>query len=125
MTDEQIIDGLKRCFTRGFDETNCYECPFYTATAKCTEDLEKSVIDLFNRQKAEITSLKQIIDAKSTGIPEIVYCKDCKHFEERYRRCLGQGLDFDDDCLFKNENDFCSCGEREEIMEEYNENKTM
>ena len=57
MTDEQIIKALERCFTRGFDESTCYECPFYTATAKCAEDLRDSVLDLINRQKAEIARL--------------------------------------------------------------------
>lgn len=57
MTDEQIIKALERCFTRGFDESTCYECPFYTATAKCTEDLRDSALDLISRQKAEIEEL--------------------------------------------------------------------
>ena len=73
-----------------------------------------------------LTAVQDVISGMSTiDIPEIVYCRDCKYFVEEYGRCVGQGLDFDDDCPFKNENDFCSCGEREEIMEEYNENKTM
>lgn len=58
MTDEQIIKAYERCFTLGFDESTCYECPFYTATAKCTEDLRDSTLDLINRQKAEIVNLK-------------------------------------------------------------------
>ena len=61
MTEEQIIKALEYCFTRGFDESTCYECPFYTATAKCTEDLRESVLDLINRQKAEIERLKRDI----------------------------------------------------------------
>lgn len=61
MTDEQIIKACERCFTRGFDESTCYECPFYTATAKCTEDLRDSVLDLINRQKAENGELRERI----------------------------------------------------------------
>lgn len=61
MTDEQIIKACERCFTRGFDESTCYECPFYTATAKCTEDLRDSVLDLINRQKTENKELKERI----------------------------------------------------------------
>ena len=53
MTDEQIIKAYERCFTLGFDESTCYECPFYTATAKCTEDLRDSALALINRQKSE------------------------------------------------------------------------
>lgn len=59
MTDEQIIKGFERCFTLGFDKSTYYECPFYTATAKCTEDLRDSVLALINRQKAEIARLKE------------------------------------------------------------------
>ena len=59
MTDEQIIKAYERCFTLGFDASTCYECPFYTATAKCTEDLRDSALALINRQKAEIERLKK------------------------------------------------------------------
>ena len=59
MTDNEIIKALKYCFARGFDESTCYECPFYTATAKCTEDLRDSALDLINRQKAEIEEWKK------------------------------------------------------------------
>lgn len=61
MTDEQIIKALECCFTLGFDESTCYECPFYTATAKCTEDLRDSVLNLIMRQKAEIEGLQERI----------------------------------------------------------------
>ena len=61
MTDEQIIKAYERCFTLGFDESTCYECPFYTATAKCTEDLRDSVLNLIMRQKAEIEGLQERI----------------------------------------------------------------
>ena len=61
MTDEEIIKAYERCFTLGFDESTCYECPFYTATAKCTEDLRDSVLNLIMRQKAEIEGLQERI----------------------------------------------------------------
>lgn len=63
MTDEEIIKAYERCFTLGFDESTCYECPFYTATAKCTEDLRDSVLNLIMRQKAEINNLKAELSA--------------------------------------------------------------
>lgn len=62
MTDEQIIKAYERCFTLGFDESTCYECPFYTATAKCTEDLRDSVLNLINLQRAEIERLKKELE---------------------------------------------------------------
>lgn len=79
MTDEQIIKALERCFTRGFDESTCYECPFYTATAKCAEDLRDSVLDLINRQKAEIEELRERISYLGKSI-------DCSRKE--YNRLL-------------------------------------
>ena len=79
MTDEQIIKAYERCFTLGFDESTCYECPFYTATAKCTEDLRDSTLDLINRQKAEIEELRERISYLEKSI-------DCSRKE--YNRLL-------------------------------------
>ena len=53
MTDEQIIKALECCFTNDFGKTTCNKCAFYTATAKCMDDMQNAVIDLINRQKAE------------------------------------------------------------------------
>lgn len=71
MTDEQIIKAYERCFTLGFDKSTCYECPFYTATAKCTEDLRDSVLALINRQKEDIERLEKE-NAKQKAILEAV-----------------------------------------------------
>ena len=79
MTDNEIIKALERCFTRGFDESTCYECPFYTATAKCAEDLRDSVLDLISRQKAEIEELRERISYLGKSI-------DCSRKE--YNRLL-------------------------------------
>lgn len=90
MTDNEIIKALECCFTRGFDESTCYECPFYTATAKCTEDLRDSALDLINRQKAEIERLeKEKQDIKDKyDCQQTVYCdlsdiikEKCKELE--------------------------------------------
>lgn len=56
-TDEQIIKALECCFTNDFGKTNCNKCAFYTATAKCMDDMQNAVIDLINRQAAEIERL--------------------------------------------------------------------
>ena len=101
MTDEQIIKAYERCFTLGFDESTCYECPFYTATAKCTEDLRDSTLDLINRQKAEIEDLKSqmewltgyngnLLDANTALSGEIEICKSeaIKEFAERLKKYL-------------------------------------
>lgn len=88
MTDEQIIKAYERCFTLGFDESTCYECPFYTATAKCTEDLRDSALALINRQKAEIERLKKNIDGLNiftTNHMKVIRLQAIKEFAERLK----------------------------------------
>ena len=102
MTDEQIIKAYERCFTLGFDESTCYECPFYTATAKCTEDLRDSVLDLINRQKAKIEN--EINQIKSEAIKE--FAKRLKEkcyedFQETYEMLSPYVTDDDIDDLVK------------------------
>ena len=63
MTDNEIIKALEYCFTNDFGKSNCNKCMFYTATAKCMDDMQNAVIDLINRQKAEIEELKAKIIA--------------------------------------------------------------
>lgn len=75
MTDEQIIKAYERCFTLGFDESTCYECPFYTATAKCTEDLRDSALALINRQRAKVERLEKE-NAKEKAIFEAIFLID-------------------------------------------------
>lgn len=47
------------------------------------------------------------------GVVEVVRCKDCKYFIDREGKCYGQDILAEEgyDC-YKNENDFCSYGER-------------
>lgn len=59
MTDNEIIKGFEYCFTNDFGKTNCNKCEFYTATAKCMDDMQNAVMDLINRQKAEIERLQK------------------------------------------------------------------
>ena len=63
MTDEQIIMGLKCCY---LGEADCKECPFDTFE-DCNDVLmAKYVIDLINRQQAEIERLNAISDRLNT-----------------------------------------------------------
>lgn len=59
MTDNEIIQALEYCFTNDFGKTNCNKCAFYTATAKCMDDMQNAVIDLINRQREEIERLQK------------------------------------------------------------------
>ena len=115
MTEEQIIKALEYCFTRGFDESTCYECPFYTATAKCTEDLRESVLDLINRQKAEIERLKRDIaihehvheesNAAYQVLVKQAKSEAIKEFAERLKEKLQWDVEFDNKLVFESDID--------------------
>lgn len=62
MTDNEIIKALECC-----RDCNCKECPCYKVIdgeMRCTEIDEKEILDLINRQKAEVEALYEI-NAKS------------------------------------------------------------
>ena len=110
LTDKQIIKALERCFSRGFDESTCYECPFYTATAKCVEDLRDGVLDLINRKNAEIERLQNRnkfleIEYKNQGNlfwarVQTSNLEAIKEFTERLKR-TSIGLEIGDDKKLK------------------------
>lgn len=61
-TDEEIIKALMCHFNEELDEEpfQCVDCPLYNDTSpSCTEALKSYVLDLINRQKAEIERLKE------------------------------------------------------------------
>lgn len=109
MTDNEIRKALERCFARGFDESTCYECPFYTATAKCTEDLRDSALDLINRQKAENESLKVDLAKCSIRLDNLYKTADeikseaIKEFAERLKEKLQWDVEFDNKLVFESD----------------------
>lgn len=71
MTAEQITKALEDCFQNDWHKTKCNECPFYTATAKCMDDLKDSAIELINYQKQEIEELEaEVSTAKLEAVKE-------------------------------------------------------
>lgn len=48
-----------------------------------------------------------------SNVVEVVRCKDCKYFIDQSGLCYGQDICAEEgyDC-YKNDDDFCSCGER-------------
>lgn len=61
-TDEEIIKALMCHFNEELDEEpfQCVDCPLHNDTSpSCTEALKSYVLDLINRQKAEIERLKE------------------------------------------------------------------
>ena len=56
MTDNEIIKALECCYKDG-----CKECPLWECKGDCFEELIKhNVLDLINRQKAEIEKFERI-----------------------------------------------------------------
>ena len=69
------------------------------------QNIDGAVLMTFERV---LDSLVNITNALPTIQPEIVRCKDCKHYE--YGICKKAGL-----CVNKSPNGFCDWGERREV----------
>lgn len=87
MTDEQIIKAVDVCRTG-----TCKGCPYHELyTASCINKLMEDVLDLINRQKAEIEYLKSIkfphgIQVEvSKKIESEIKSKAIKEFAERLK----------------------------------------
>ena len=60
MTDEMMIKALECCFSRTYKCCENRDCPYFYKTetySQCRKQLEKDVVDLINRQNAEIDIL--------------------------------------------------------------------
>lgn len=57
MTDNEIIKALECCI-----DCDCKNCPCQTENGHCMEIDETLILDLINRQKAEIEKLKKRFD---------------------------------------------------------------
>lgn len=69
MTDKQIIKALECCN----DNYSCpIDCPLYEDDRDCLLALNKPVLDLINRQKAEIEELRAINESLKTDRPLLV-----------------------------------------------------
>ena len=61
MTDNEIIKALELCAT--LDSNNCKKCPCREICNENDGTLTKSVLDLINRQKAELEKLTYEVDS--------------------------------------------------------------
>ena len=62
LTDKDIIKALECC---GFDEDMCLDCPIQCDCEKDTEamvDRAKAILDLINRQQAEISVKRKLLE---------------------------------------------------------------
>lgn len=113
-TDEEIIKALMCHFNEELDEEpfQCVDCPLYNDTSpSCTEALKSYVLDLINRQKAEIERLRakvetrtqeklalgRIYTQKLKTVKYEVYYEANKEFAERIRECCDLNNDLSTD----------------------------
>lgn len=57
MSDNEIIKALECCNSE--KESLCFECPYHLCSPACLTRRNTDIIDLINRQKAEIEKLKE------------------------------------------------------------------
>ena len=62
MTDNEIIKALECCKKRTVFEECPVECPMYKFDGDCFDLMQIDILDLINRQKAEIKRLKEQVN---------------------------------------------------------------
>lgn len=80
MTDNEIIKALECCAEN--TEGKCRECPFHKLQISCIDVLERSSLDLINRQREEIDRLK--VENESLRMAANSYKM---HYEEMTEDC--------------------------------------
>ena len=94
MTDNEIIKALELCVTNDYFEQNCKDCSFKKHGAVCMDVMLKYVLDLINRQKAEIERLTDSLNATIAGQEilqryiAIAKAEAIKEFAERWKSRL-------------------------------------
>ena len=89
LTDNEIMSAFKNCLFECDAETQrqiCENCPYYKYE-DCTELLVQDLFNLFNRQDAEIESLKAEVERLNTYLDVIGYSTD-KIKAEAYKECI-------------------------------------
>ncbi len=98
MTDNEIIKALEICLPLGSD---CSLCPLLEET-HCYDHLLNEVLDLFNRQKAEIERLQKFCDIYSTDGERAV-----KQFVSLFKkRAMATRKDNDGNCRYEVDDNF-------------------
>ena len=99
MTDNEIIKALELCVTNDYFEQNCKDCSFKKHGAVCMDVMLKYVLDLINRQKAEIEHLKNIRNEKAFFLAEDikneVKANAIKEFAERLKAIYNDDSRYD------------------------------
>lgn len=98
-TDNEIVKALK-CICGNV--LFCADCPYsktFNQPMRCKEMCAKDALDLINRQKAEIESLKEAyaIYEETTGL-KLARAETIKEFAGRLKQHCVPGGDFGDPC---------------------------
>ena len=107
MTENEIRKALECC-----RDCKCKECPCYKnieGEMRCTEIDEEEILDLVNRQKAEIERLEEMLDSsvssERNAVDNIDYEKTeaIKEFAERLKEKLQWDVEFDNKFVFESD----------------------
>ena len=87
LTDEQIIKALEHCSYN--DVKRCDDCSYYEKETKtyCVNELIKDVLDLINRQKAEIERLNTMHSEMCIGM-KVLKKTAIKEYREKVKSIL-------------------------------------
>ena len=95
MTDNEIIKALECC--GNIVDSTCKECAYHeTYNASCVVRLMRNALDLINRQKAEIESLKHRKTELQIRNQELQHEKSeaIKEFAEKLKNCFAISGDY-------------------------------
>ena len=85
MTDNEIIKALEICQN---ENGMCSDCPYSDDYTNCNTRIAKDVLDLINRQKAEIEVKRGgWIELPSNGIGNTAECSVCHDSVYGYESC--------------------------------------
>ena len=96
MTDNEIIKALECCKKRTVFEECPVECPMYKFDGDCFDLMQIDILDLINRQKAEIERLNNNISAMAITLSNSAKgtrAEAIKEFAERLKEEINKSLD--------------------------------
>ena len=117
---EKVINGLK-CCTHAKAQIPCGDCSYcgnddYNDAWSCRIALMKDALELLKEQKEQLDTQKENfahLAAKLATQPQIVRCKDCKHYDkDPYCKGFGDCAGACDNLVKVHDDWFCADGER-------------
>ena len=116
---EKVIKGISCCrntITENLDSNPnaCIECPYAENGNACSPwALFDDAIELIKSLQAQLQNTKERLEEAENRLNRIVYCKDCKHFDDPNKchvakMCRDAGVDR---FLLRDWNWYCGDGE--------------